>query len=263
MTVDSGKTKSFEYPNNKFANDQSVSHNINELKNNRLKNVNNIIIAKINIHSIRNKFELLSHYVSVNIDISIITETKIDKPFPSGQFLLHGYSEPFDRNQFGGGLLVFIKEDIPCSILNIKQLTIDALFIEINLRKRKWLLCCSYNLHKNLIVTHLREAQVALDVLSSKCQNIIITGDFNSDLKESAMIGFCQSYTMENLISNFTYHKNPNKPTCIELMLTNKPRFFKNSSVLKTGLSDFLKMTFAVMRAYFVKQTPKVAQKVF
>ena len=109
----------------------------------------------------------------------------------------------------------------------------------------------------------MREVQVDLDVLSSKCQNIIIIGDFNSDPKESTLIDFCQAYTMENLISNFTCHKNPNKPTCIELMLANQPRFFINSSVLKTGLSDFLKMTFAVMRTYFVKQTPKVVQKVF
>ena len=41
-------------------------------------------------------------------------------------------------------------------------------------------------------------------------------------------------------------------------MLTNKPRFFKNSSLLVTGISDFQKMTLTVMRAYFVKQTPKV-----
>ena len=33
LTVYSGKIKSFEYPNNNSANDQSVSHNINELKN--------------------------------------------------------------------------------------------------------------------------------------------------------------------------------------------------------------------------------------
>ena len=127
MTVYSSKIKSFEYPNNKSANDQSVSHNPNELKNIPLKNVNNIIIAQININSIRNKFELLSHYVSGNIDILIITETKLDKSFPSGQFLLHGYSEPFrlDRNQFSGGLLVFIREDIPCSILDVKQRTIE------------------------------------------------------------------------------------------------------------------------------------------
>ena len=41
-------------------------------------------------------------------------------------------------------------------------------------------------------------------------------------------------------------------------MLKNKPRSFKNSNVLDTGLSDFHKMTLTVMRAYFVKQTPKV-----
>ena len=73
-----------------------------------------------------------------------------------------------------------------------------------------------------------------------------------------AMIDFCQAYNMENLINNFTCYKNPNKPTCIDLMLTNKPRFFKNYIALETGLSDFHKMTLTVMRAYFVKQTPKV-----
>ena len=68
----------------------------------------------------------------------IVTETKLDKSFPSEQFLLHGFSEPFklERNQFGGGLLVFLREDVPCSILNIKLLTSEALFIEINLRKK-------------------------------------------------------------------------------------------------------------------------------
>ena len=108
------------------------------MKKIHLKNVNYIIIAHINRNSIRNKFDLLLHYVCGKIDLLIKTETKLDKSFPSGQFLLHGYSEPFrlDRNQFGGGLLVFIREDIPCSILNIKQLTIEALFIEINLRKK-------------------------------------------------------------------------------------------------------------------------------
>ena len=41
-------------------------------------------------------------------------------------------------------------------------------------------------------------------------------------------------------------------------MVTNKPRFFKTSSVLETGLPDFHKMTLTVMRSYLVKQTQKV-----
>ena len=104
----------------------------------------------------------------------------------------------------------------------------------------------------------MREIQVALDVLSSKCENIIITRDFNSEPKESAVIDFCPAYNMENLIKNLTCYKNPNKPTYIDLMLTNKPKFFKNSSLLETGLSDVDKMILTVMRAYFVKKTSKV-----
>ena len=104
----------------------------------------------------------------------------------------------------------------------------------------------------------MREIQVALDVLSSKYENVIIIGDFNSEPKESAMTDLCQAYNMENLINNFTCCKSPNKPTCIDLMLTNKPRFFKNSNLLETEQSDFDKMTLTVMRAYFVKQTSKV-----
>ena len=77
MTIYSSKTKFFEYPSNKSANDQLVSNNIDELKNICLKNDNNVIIAQININSIENKFELLSHYFSDNIDILIITETKV------------------------------------------------------------------------------------------------------------------------------------------------------------------------------------------
>ena len=33
---------------------------------------------------------------------------------------------------------------------------IEILFFELNLRNRKWLVCCSYNPHKNLIKEHLR-----------------------------------------------------------------------------------------------------------
>ena len=72
LTVYSGKTKSFENPNNKSTNDQSVSHNINELKNICLKNVNNIIVSHIKINSIRNKFERLSHYVMLVVILTYL-----------------------------------------------------------------------------------------------------------------------------------------------------------------------------------------------
>ena len=51
-----------------------------------------------------------------------------------GSFYYMGIQNHLDLTEisFREGLLVFVREDIPCSILNIKQLTIKALFIEIN-----------------------------------------------------------------------------------------------------------------------------------
>ena len=72
----------------------------------RKENLNRVIIAQININSIRNKFDMLSTFIGDNIDILVITETKIDNSFPTKQFLMAGFSEPYriDRNQHGGGI---------------------------------------------------------------------------------------------------------------------------------------------------------------
>ena len=50
------------------------------------------------------------------IDIFTISETKIDSSFPISQFTMTGYSIPFRRNptSHAGGILVFVREDIPC-----------------------------------------------------------------------------------------------------------------------------------------------------
>ena len=45
--------------------------------------------------------------------------------------------------------------------------------------------------------------------------------------------------------------KNPENPTCIDLILTNHPLSFQNSCVLGTGLSYFHKTTVTIMKVSF------------
>ena len=73
-----------------------------------------IVVVHLNINSIRNKFDFLAHQVQGNIDILMISETKLDESFPPGQILLDDYSVPFrsDRDGNGGG-----REDIPSKLL--------------------------------------------------------------------------------------------------------------------------------------------------
>ena len=71
----------------------------------RVKNINRLIIGTLNINSLANKFEQLKVIVRNNLDVLVIIETKLDESFPTSQFLIEGFSQPFrlDRNRYGGG----------------------------------------------------------------------------------------------------------------------------------------------------------------
>ena len=89
----------------------------------RKKNLNKLIIAHLNVNSLRNKFELLKEQIQDNIDILMISETKRGASFPIGQFLLNGYRTPLrlDRNAHGGGILLYVREDIPSKLLVVEE----------------------------------------------------------------------------------------------------------------------------------------------
>ena len=67
-----------------------------DLENMRRKNINRLIFVQLNINSLRNKFESLQHIINKNIDVLLISETKIDSSFPSAQFHLEGYATHTD-----------------------------------------------------------------------------------------------------------------------------------------------------------------------
>lgn len=107
----------------------------------RLKNMNRIIFAHININSIRNKFHLLTSDINNKIDILMISETKLDNSFPKGEFNIPGFTEPYrmDRNCHVGGILLYITSDIPSKEIPNSRLSssFEGFFVEINLRKKE------------------------------------------------------------------------------------------------------------------------------
>ena len=113
-------------------------------------------VRKRNSNSIRNKFDLVVDQIKGNVNIMVISETKLDESFPNDQFKIPGYALPFrlDCNQFGGGIMVFVREDILSRVLSLNK-SIEPLFIKLNFLKKKWLLCCTYNPNRNHISSHL------------------------------------------------------------------------------------------------------------
>ena len=98
-----------------------------KLKDIRIANLNRIVISHTNINSIRDKSELLAEAGLGNVDILMVTEKKIDKSFPRSQFIVPGFTSPyrFDRIKERGGILAYIREDIPSKLLNISYIVSD------------------------------------------------------------------------------------------------------------------------------------------
>ena len=64
----------------------------------------------------------------------MITETKVDNSFPDGQFFLDGFGTPFrlDRHRNGGGIVLFIRNDIPAKVISTDDRPIESFCVELN-----------------------------------------------------------------------------------------------------------------------------------
>ena len=205
----------------------------------------------------RNKPDLLADQIKGNVDVLAASDTKLDDSFLAGPFKIPGYASPFrlDQNQNGGGILVFVRGDIPVNFLSSEEKPIEAFFMEFNFYKKKWFVCCSYNPNKSNISRHLDTLRKSLDLYSAHYENTILIEDFNVSTDDPHMESFCESYRFKNLIKDPTCFKNQANPSCIDLMLTNS-----SSCVIEIGLSDFHKIIVSVMKTTFQKLKPRIVQ---
>ena len=79
-------------------------------------------------------------------------------------------------------------------------------------------------------------------------------GDFNAEMSNPHISEFCTVYSFTNLIKEPTCYKNVDKPKSIDNILTNYSRWFQNSGIYETGLSDF----HTVLKMFCAKQKPMV-----
>ena len=111
--------------------------------------MNKVIIGIININSLPAKSDQVKEVILKNVNILVMTETKLDDSFPLGQFYVEGFTMPYrlDSNRNGGDVIIYVREDIPSKILEKHKLPqdVEGMFVELNFRKIKWLLFGTYH----------------------------------------------------------------------------------------------------------------------
>ena len=165
------------------------------------------------------------------------------------------FFSPSTSNYTPAGPVIFLY--LPFSLRNLSytldlitnRTVVESFYVELNFLKKKWLLICSYN--PSNIESHLESLSKTINSLPSTYDNFILLHDFNSYIEDSPLKTLGEIYKLWNVIKKPVCFKNPENPTCIDIILGNKPLSFKNTYV--TGLSDFHIMTVAMMKMHFPK----------
>ena len=188
-----------------------------------------------------------------SVDILTIAETKIDSSFPTAQFRLANYHTPYrlDISNKSGGILVYIKSNIPTRQLNCGNLckSIQAVPFEINLRKEKWLVISIYRPPSQNSEFFLNSLTSIIDHFTKLFDNYIIIGDFNLEPSDTTLKHFLDSNGLHNLIKEHTCFKG--KGSLTDLILTNRKFSFKNTQSFETGLSNHHHMVYTMLKTTF------------
>ena len=189
-----------------------------------------------------------------NIDILAIAETKLNKSFPEQQFFSEGYKLPYRRDQTHkiGGLLVYINKDIHSRRLTNFEIPSDDIQIipfELNLRKKKWLIIACYKLpsmENKYFFTHLNNI---ISYYLKLYDTYFLIGDFNLETNNNILKDFMIGKNLTSLIKQATCFKSSlTNPSCIDLILTNKPTCFQKSQTFETGLSDYHCLIYTIFK---------------
>ena len=137
---------------------------------------------------------------------------------------------------------------------------IEALFIEIDFPKCKWLLSGFYHPPSQSDQYFFDKLDKALDVYSTY-EKVLITGDFNAQEGKNYLDTFCIKNMYQNELKSLnkeaTCHRNPNKRICMEHILRNSLRSFFSTEIYFTGPSDCHKLVLSVFKTTFSKAEPK------
>ena len=88
-------------------------------------------------------------------------------------FFKDGFGTPFrlDRNRNSGDIMLLIANDIPAKVFPTDDRSIESFYVELNFRKKEWLLICCNNPKHSSKESQLDSCSKSIDSLSSKYDN--------------------------------------------------------------------------------------------
>lgn len=171
------------------------------------KQKNGLNVCHVNAQSLVRKIdELRFLFENSGVDVICVSETWFAPDMPDELFKVNGYKLfRADRQGHAGGAAMYVRSEISC-VLNCKSCfgsSIEYLFVDVNFGNEKLLVGTVYRPNR---LVDISSFLVLIQSLSLSYTNIIIAGDFNSNL-------LVESNLKNDFISLGLYPVNTTLPT--------------------------------------------------
>lgn len=203
-------------------------------------------IVHLNIHFIYPKLDEIKLIMSDqnNIDLFCICETFLDTTVSDQELVIDGYAVfRKDRNTFGGGLLIYVKDYLSCTHrVDLEHSNLEAIWLEVKFKHSKPLLVCYTYRPPSSKVEWLTHFSNSLDKSYSESKECIILGDFNFDLlkqdhNSNTWISLLDSVDFTQLVCQPT-RVTQTTSTLIDHAFTNTPNNISEVTVQRYSISD-------------------------
>ena len=102
--------------------------------------------------------------------------------------------------------MFFVPEDIPAKLIVPQIPSVERPYMEVKLRKQKWLISYSYNPNKFILSQHINalgHVKIMVTYFSTY-EKFVFLGDFNAGMEHSALKDLFNVYSLTSMINSLT-----------------------------------------------------------
>ena len=187
------------------------------------------------------------------VDLFFISETKLDPTFRDSLFEVSGYKmERKDRNIHGGGIVSYIRSDIPSRRrADLEMNNLESIVYEVILNKTKWCIICIYRPPSMSNNDFSQNFIKCIDRCMTFYDNYIVIGDLNYDLlcekKGKTLFDLMELFDLQNLVKEATCFMKNCKESLLDVILTNNKKLCMKTLNFNTGISGCHNMVSTVI----------------
>jgi hypothetical protein len=218
-----------------------------------------ISIACLNIRGLLNKFDQICNLIQeCDFNLFGLCETFLDDSVYDYMYKIDGYNAfGKNRNRHGGGVLLYIKDNIKCEVINIDMSQIiESIWVKVTLNSENYAIGVMYrppSADANYYIEMLNQ----LDYIHANFEKVILMGDLNFNYKFDVSLSSNPVYNIECLYNMNQLITEPTRETVttstlIDVILSNVSESHIKSGVYQNGMSDHY-MIFTVLKGNKIK----------